>query len=61
MNPSLKIFLTIFCYISGVMGVVTAVLHASDQPAQTTAAVIAGTLGVVFLFAGIALGRRPRH
>lgn len=37
MNPSLKIFLTIFCYISGVMGVVTAVLHAGDQPAQTTA------------------------
>ncbi|MFJ5547865.1 MULTISPECIES: hypothetical protein [unclassified Streptomyces] len=61
MNPNLKIFLTIFCYISGVMGVVTAVLNASDKPAQTTAAVIAGAIGVFFLFAGMALGRRPRH
>ncbi|MGG8408082.1 hypothetical protein ACM614_16470 [Streptomyces sp. 12297] len=61
MNPNLKIFLTIFCYISGVMGLVTAVLHASDQPAGTTTAIISGVLGVVFLFGGMALGRRPRH
>jgi hypothetical protein len=61
MNPNLKIFLTIFCWISGVMGVVTAVLHASAKPPQTTSAVVAGALGVVFLFAGMALGRRPRH
>ncbi|MFF8861432.1 hypothetical protein SAMN05428944_3488 [Streptomyces sp. 1222.5] len=61
MNPNLKIFVTIFCYISGVMGVVTAVVNASQKPAQTTAAVVAGVLGVVFLFAGMALGRRPRH
>ncbi|WP_164416093.1 hypothetical protein [Streptomyces salinarius] len=61
MNPNLRIFLTIFCYISGVMGIVTAVLNASDKPAQTTTAVIAGAIGVLFLFAGMALGRRPRH
>ncbi|MCB5163501.1 hypothetical protein LG634_01370 [Streptomyces bambusae] len=61
MNPSLKIFLTIFCYISAVMGVVTAVLHGSAKPAQTTSAVIAGVLGVLFLFGGMALSRRPRH
>ncbi|MEU8891899.1 hypothetical protein [Streptomyces sp. NPDC048442] len=60
MNPNIKIFITIFCYISGVMGVVTAVLNASQQPTRTTAAVVAGIIGAAFLFAGIALSRRPR-
>ncbi|MCM1973519.1 MULTISPECIES: hypothetical protein [Streptomyces] len=61
MNPNLRIFLTIFCYISAVMGVVTAVLNASQKPAETTTAVVSGVIGVVFLFAGMALSRRPRH
>ncbi|MEV7418777.1 hypothetical protein [Streptomyces sp. NPDC089919] len=61
MNPNLRIFLTIFCYISAVMGVVTAVINASQKPAATTSAVVAGVLGVVFLFGGMALGRRPHH
>jgi len=61
MNPSLKIFVTIFCYISGVMGVVTAVLNASQKPAATTTAIVAGAVGVIFLFAGLALSRKPRH
>lgn len=55
-----KIFITIFCYISGVMGVVTAVLNAGQQPTRTTAAVVAGVIGAVLLLAGIALSRRPR-
>ena len=46
MNPNLKIFITIFCYISAVAGLATAVMDASHKPAQTTGAVIAGVLGV---------------
>ncbi|MFC4056752.1 hypothetical protein ACFOWE_00450 [Planomonospora corallina] len=61
MNTNLKIFITIFCYISGVMGVVTAVLNASSTPADTTTAVIAGAVGVVFLVVGVILSRKPRY
>ncbi|MDI2130066.1 hypothetical protein [Yinghuangia seranimata] len=61
MNPSLKIFITIFCFISGVAGLVTAVLKAADKPAETTAAIISGIVGVVFLAGGFALTRKPRY
>ncbi|MFG2983199.1 hypothetical protein ACGFYQ_18445 [Streptomyces sp. NPDC048258] len=61
MNPKVKIFITIFCYISGVMGIVTAVVNASQKPAETTSAIVAGVLGVAFLFAGLALSRKPHH
>jgi uncharacterized membrane protein HdeD (DUF308 family) len=61
MNSNLKIFITIFCYISGVMGIVTAVLQGSATPANTTAAVISGVVGAVFLVVGIALSRKPRY
>ncbi|MET7618164.1 hypothetical protein [Streptomyces sp. NPDC005408] len=61
MHPNLKIFITIFCYISGVAGLVTAVLDASERPAATTEAVIAGAIGVLFLVAGLALTRKPRY
>ncbi|MEV8095114.1 hypothetical protein [Kitasatospora sp. NPDC085879] len=37
MNPNLKIFITIFRYISAVAGRVTAVMHASHKPTRTTA------------------------
>ncbi|PBC78423.1 hypothetical protein BX265_3190 [Streptomyces sp. TLI_235] len=61
MNPNLKIFITIFCYISAVAGLVTAVMDASHKPSQTTDAVIAGVLGVAFLLGGIAPTRKPRY
>jgi uncharacterized membrane protein HdeD (DUF308 family) len=61
LNPNLKIFITIFCYISGVAGLVTAVMDASHQPAQTTSAIIAGVIGVVFLLAGTVLTRKPQY
>jgi uncharacterized membrane protein HdeD (DUF308 family) len=61
MNQYIKIFITIFCYISGVMGIVTAVLSAKQEPAQTTTTLIAGVVGAVFLFVGLLLSRRPRH
>jgi hypothetical protein len=60
-NTKLKIFITIFCYISGVMGIVNAVLQASATPAAMTSAIIYGVLGVLFLIAGIALSRKPRY
>ncbi|MGC5010922.1 hypothetical protein ACLQ2R_09180 [Streptosporangium sp. DT93] len=61
MNTNVKIFITIFCYISGLMGVVTAVMQASATPANSTAALIAGVVGALFLVAGVALSRRPRY
>ncbi|MDX6431940.1 MAG: hypothetical protein QOE54_4306 [Streptosporangiaceae bacterium] len=61
MNPNLKIFITIFCYISGVAGLVTAVLDASEKPAQTTPAIVAGVIGVLFLVGGLTLTRKPRY
>ncbi|MGW8768541.1 hypothetical protein ACWGN5_39380 [Streptomyces sp. NPDC055815] len=39
----------------------TAVLPASDKPAQATSSVVAGIIGAVFHVAGIALSRRPSH
>ncbi|MFS1298390.1 hypothetical protein [Streptosporangium longisporum] len=61
MSTNVKIFITIFCYISGVMGVVTAVMQASTTPANSTGALIAGVIGALFLVAGVALSRRPRY
>lgn len=61
MNANLKIFVTIFCYISGVAGLVTAVTDAAGKPAQTTPAIIAGVIGVAFLLVGLALTRKPRY
>jgi hypothetical protein len=61
MNRSLKIFVSIFCYISAVVGLGLAVVNASLQPAATTAAAIFGALGVVFLSVGFMLTRVPRR
>ncbi|MER6071451.1 hypothetical protein ABT288_39935 [Streptomyces sp. NPDC001093] len=61
MNPNVKIFITIFCYISAVAGLLTAVMDASHKPADTTSAIVAGVLGVAFLLGGIALTRKPRY
>ncbi|MER6826973.1 hypothetical protein ABT352_13395 [Streptosporangium sp. NPDC000563] len=61
MSTNVKIFITIFCYISGVMGLVTAVFQASSTPANTPGAIGAGVIGGIFLVAGIALSRKPRY
>ncbi len=61
MNTKLKIFITIFCYISGAVGLVTTVTAVTHKPAQSTTAVIAAVLGVAFLLAGLALTRKPRY
>ena len=61
MNIKLKIFITIFCYISGAVGLVLTVTAVSHKPAQSATAIIAGALGVVFLLAGLALTRKPRY
>ncbi|MBP2052924.1 nitrate reductase gamma subunit [Streptomyces griseochromogenes] len=57
----MKIFITIFCYISAVAGLLTSVMDASHKPADTTSAIVAGVLGVAFLLGGIALTRKPRY
>ena len=61
MNPSLKIFVAIFCYIAAVAGVGLAALNATTRPPSTAGAVAFGCIGAVFLLAGIALSRRPRY
>ena len=45
----------------GVAGLVTAVMDASHQPAQTTSAIVAGVIGVAFLIAGTMLTRKPQY
>ncbi|XVQ84618.1 hypothetical protein ACQP2K_38310 [Microbispora siamensis] len=61
MSPFWKIFVAIFCYISGIVGLGLAVANASVKPPATTHAFVYGALGVVFLIAGIVLSRRPRY
>lgn len=61
MNVKLKIFITIFCYISGVVGLFTTVTAMTHKPAQSATAIIAGVLGVAFLMAGLTLTRKPRY
>lgn len=61
MNRSLKIFVSIFCYISAVVGLGLAVINASLKPAAVTPAVVFGSLGAVFLLAGMMLTRMPRR
>ena len=61
MNRSLKTFLSIFCYISAVVGIVLAAVNASEKPAETSLAVGFGVAGVVFLGAGFLLTRKPRY
>ena len=56
-----RIFVAIFCYIAGVVGIVLAVLNAAQQPPSTAHAIVFGALGVVFLLGGVALSRRPRY
>jgi hypothetical protein len=60
-NIKLKIFITIFCYISGVVGLITTVTAVTHKPAQSGTAIIAGKLGVLFLLGGLALTRKPRY
>jgi phosphate/sulfate permease len=60
-NVKLKIFITIFCYISGAVGLFTTVTAMSHKPSQSTTAVVAGILGIAFLLAGLALTRKPRY
>jgi uncharacterized membrane protein HdeD (DUF308 family) len=61
MNSNVKIFITIFCYISGVAGLITAVTSATQKPAASTTAIIAGVIGVLFRLAGVALTRKPKY
>lgn len=61
MNPNLKIFVAVFLFIAGAVGIVLAVLNASEKPASTTAAIIYGVLGVAFLIGGFLLVRKRRY
>ena len=61
MNTKLKIFITIFCYISSAVGLFTTVTAVTHKPSQSATAIVAGVLSVAFLIAGLALTRKPRY
>jgi hypothetical protein len=60
-HPIVRIFLSIACYISAVVGLGLAVLNASEKPPATTQAVVFGVAGVLFGIFGILLTRKPRY
>ncbi|NNG37444.1 LPXTG cell wall anchor domain-containing protein [Nakamurella aerolata] len=60
-NPNVKIFVAIFLFIAGLVGLVLAVLNASSKPANTTLAIIYGLAGLVLLVGGFLLVRRRRY
>jgi hypothetical protein len=60
-HMNVKIFITIFCYISGIMGLVSAVISATHKPADSASAIVTGSVGVAFLLAGLVLTRKPRY
>ncbi|MFC4589589.1 hypothetical protein [Sphaerisporangium corydalis] len=61
MSPFWKIFVAIFAYISGIVGLALAVMNASQKPPTTSLAVIYGAAGIIFLGVGVVLSRRPRY
>ncbi len=61
MNPNAKIFLAVFLLIGGLAGLVLAIVNASQQPAETTLAVVFGAAGLVLLIGGALLIRRKRY
>ncbi|GAA1770030.1 MAG TPA: hypothetical protein PKH97_01095 [Tetrasphaera sp.] len=61
MNPNLKTFLAIFCFIWGVVGIVLAVANLQSTPADSTKAVLFGAVGMVGFVSGWLLMRRPAY
>lgn len=61
MTPFWKIFIAIFAYISGIVGLGLAVVNASEKPPATSLAVVYGAAGLLFLAVGVVLSRRTRY
>ncbi|CCH72043.1 hypothetical protein [Nostocoides australiense] len=61
MNSNLKVFLAIFCFIWGIVGVVLAAVNLQAEPAGTTSAIAFAAVGMVGFVAGWLLMRRPRY
>jgi len=59
MNPHVKSFVRISCYIGAVICLALTVINASAKPAATTYALMTGVIAVVFLIGGIVVSRRP--
>ena len=60
MSPNTKIFLAVFLFIAGAVGIVLAVLNGSAKPAATTSAIIYGVIGVLLLGTGFVVARKRR-
>jgi hypothetical protein len=61
MSPVLRVFISIFCYVAALIGIVLAVLNASASPPATAVAAIFGVAGAALLAVGIILMRKPRY
>jgi hypothetical protein len=61
MPANLRIFVSIFCYVAAICGVVLAVVNASQKPPATASAIIFGGAGVLFGIGGVYLTSRPRY
>lgn len=61
MNPNLKTFLAIACFIWGVVGSVLAVVNLRTEPADTNGALMFAVIGTLGFVIGWLLTRRPRY
>ncbi|GAA1716184.1 hypothetical protein [Propioniferax innocua] len=61
MNANLRIFIAIFFFISGIVGVVLSVVNFNQQPMAVAPGTIFGVVGLVALVAGWLLVRKPRY
>ncbi len=61
MSPRVRIFISIFCYVTAVCGLVLAVANASQRPPATATAILFGTIGALAGLCGVYLTRRPRY
>jgi hypothetical protein len=56
-----KIFISIFCYIAAVSGLVLGLINASQKPPVTSWAIAFCSFGVFFGICGVYLTRRPHY
>jgi hypothetical protein len=59
MNPHVKSFVRISCYIGAVICLALTVINASAKPAATTYALVTGAMAVACVVGGIVVSRRP--
>ena len=61
MNPNVKTFIAIFCFIWGVVGAVLSVTNLAQRPMEVAGGVVFGVIGLIGFIGGWLLLRRPRY